>query len=346
MKRDYALVEDTVTEPRDNFHWVKYDEPHKLRRQKILAAHPEIEKLQGVEPRTKYVVTAFVFFQVFMCWFVSRYVTSNWVLFALVYIFGATANHGLGTAIHEISHNLLFYTPEYNIYFNFFANLPICLPAAAAFRRYHLEHHAFQGVPGYDTDVPTHFEGNNATTVIKKIFWVLSFPFLYAFRPLIVKPKVPGRYEFVNLTTQLSFDLLIYYAFGWKAIIYLVGSTFFGYGLHPVGAQFIQEHYIFKEGQETYSYYGPLNILSFNVGYHVEHHDFPLIPCTRLPMVRKIAPEFYNNRHYHTSWVKVLLDFLFKPAFSPYSRIVRDIKDHRTRRANLASFVGEDVTGR
>ncbi len=39
---------------------------------------------------------------------------------------------------------------------------------------------------------------------------------------------------------------------------------------------FILEHYIFVEGYETYSYYGPLNYLTYNVGYHNERKNFIL----------------------------------------------------------------------
>ena len=91
-------------------------------------------------------------------------------------------------------------------------------------------------------------------------------------------------------------------------------------GLHPTAGHFISEHYLFNKGQATHSYYGSLNYLTYNLGYHVEHHDFPYVPYSKLPEVRRIAPEFYDDLPYHTSWCKVIWDFITDPDMGPQAR--------------------------
>ena len=135
----------------------------------------------------------------------------------------------------------------------------------------------------------------------------MLFPFFQLTRPPRLKAiTMWDRWFFVNFACAVAYDVGVVYFCGWPGFLYLVFSFFFSIGLHPVGARWIQEHYTNDPEQETYSYYGPINRLALNMGYHNEHHDLPSIPWNNLPKLRAMAPEFYNNLKYHSSWSRLL----------------------------------------
>lgn len=311
---------------RTDFEWVYTDEPHASRRKEILKKYPEIKKLMGYDPCFKYVVGAMVLIQ-FISFFLLK--DASWTtLLIAAYCFGGVINHSLMLAVHEISHNLAFghARPLHNRLFGMFANLPIGIPMSISFKKYHLEHHRYQGDDILDTDIPTRLEAALFCTTGTKLLWVILQPLFYSFRPFFVYPKPPTTLEFINTVVQLTFDLIIYYFCGSRMLVYMIGGSLIAMGLHPVAGHFISEHYMFKKGFETYSYYGPLNFITFNVGYHMEHHDFPSVPGSRLPLVKKIAKEYYDDLPQHNSWTRVIYDFITDPEIGPYARIRRKHK--------------------
>ncbi len=66
-----------------------------------------------------------------------------------------------------------------------------------------------------------------------------------------------------------------------------------------------------------------MNIINLDLGYHIEHHDFPTCPWYNLRKLRKAAPEFYENLPYHTSYLKVIYKFLLDSNFNLFNRTHR-----------------------
>ena len=319
----------------DHFLWTYTEEPHRTRRQAIIKAHPEVTKLCGPEPLTKYLVAFVVGLQTILAYALRDTPILSWQFLATAYFVGATANQNLFLAIHEISHNLAFRSPILNRLFAIFANLPIGIPYSAGFRPYHLTHHKNLGVDGIDTDLPTAFEAIFLDSVLGKAFFCTFQILFYAVRPVLVY-KLPFTWtHYANITAQVVFDYCIIHYFGTNAFLYLILSSFLAGSLHPCAAHFIAEHYVFSPPKlpreqvkdvpipETYSYYGPLNVLTYNVGYHNEHHDFPAVPWTRLPELFEIAKEFYEPLLHHKSWPMVLFQFILDKKVGLWCRVKR-----------------------
>lgn len=331
-----------VESPTD-FEWTYTEEPHASRRELIKKAHPEVTKLFGHNPNSKYWCALTVGIQIACAVYCARDTTSWWQFFLIAYVIGGTCNHSLTLAIHEMSHNLFFKKPAHNQFYGYFANWPLVIPYSASFKKYHLEHHRYQGVDGVDTDIPTEWEGHFFQTPFRKLMWVFLQPFFYAIRPLYVNPKPLNSKDYINILTQGIFISSLYHHSGFNAILYLLFATLFGLGLHPCAGHFIAEHYTnlssssgshatgrspFVAGgkelfpDETFTYRGPLNLVSYFVGYHVAHHDFPFVAGSRLKEIEKLAPEFYQHLPVTESWPGTIWNYITSETCS-FDRIKR-----------------------
>jgi sphingolipid 4-desaturase/C4-monooxygenase len=210
---------------------------------------------------------------------------------------------------------------------------------------YHLTHHKSLGVDGLDTDIPTAFEAFVLNSVAGKAFFATFQILFYALRPMFVYKLPVTSIQLVNVAVQLAFDAILVHFGGWQSLIYLLMSSFLAGSLHPCAGHFIAEHYVFANTgnvpaggkglsnttphnpdiplPETYSYYGPLNLFTYNVGLHNEHHDFPAIPWTRLHELNRIANEFYRDLPRHDSWVRVIWDFVWDDGVGLWCRVKR-----------------------
>jgi sphingolipid delta-4 desaturase len=297
--------------------WEYSEEPHVQRRKDILEKHPEVKKLMGCDPWIALYVSMKVVTQIGIAWLMRD---ASWRLIVPVaWVVGATINHWLGGAIHEIGHNLAFghKYPLCNRALGMWANLPLVVPLSISYKKYHSDHHKYLGHDVIDVDTPTWIECKLFRNPLTKLIWLACNPIFHGIRPFFKNPVPIQGLEVVNFFVQMGFNYAVFSVFGIKSLMYLLVGTLLGLGLHPVAGHFISEHYLFQKGQATTSYYGPLNFFIYNLGYHVEHHDFPYIPCSRLPDLKRIAHEFYDDLPYHTSWIKVLWDFVMRPDMGP-----------------------------
>lgn len=309
------------------YTYVSHEQIHKERAKKILKAHPEVRSLLGPNPWTSLIIITLVIGQLALAhWLIDK---PWWLIILTAYLIGAFISHALYVLVHEVCHNLVFRTPWINKILGFICDIGIGFPSSVSFSKYHMIHHAHLGEYDYDPDVVAYWEGRlvgNKTW--RKLLWLMFFFLSQGFTrtPKVKNTKLMDTWVLANIISVSAVLLAIGFTTSWWLIAYLLFSTFFALGLHPLGGRWLQEHYVFEQGQETYSYYGPLNWVGFNIGYHNEHHDLMNIAWNRIPKLTKIAPEFYNNLVTHKSLIKVAWNFITQPEMSPFSRIIRPSK--------------------
>ena len=297
---------------------------HHVRARQLLKAHPEVKRLMTRNATTAVITAGCVAAQVLVAYLLHNQAW-YWTLLTS-YAFGAFVCHTLFVIIHEATHNLVFKGQWANASVGIAANLPMVAPTAMSFRKYHLKHHSALGHFEHDADLPDHYEAKLIQHyAIGKAIWLLLFPIFQVVRTFRCESTVPfDKYIAANWVAQIAFNVGMWLWLGPVGFLYFFLSFWFSVSLHPVGARWIQEHYlILSPDQETTSYYGRLNGVHLNIGYHNEHHDLPGVPWNKLPELRRLAPEFYEPLLHHTSYTKVLFRFLFDQEISLYSRLVR-----------------------
>jgi sphingolipid 4-desaturase/C4-monooxygenase len=325
------------------FYRSELEPPHPARARAIIKAHPEVRQLMVRNPYTALIALFVVILQTTIAFLMGRLGFDYWWLsLLLAYCVGAFANHANYVVIHDATHNLILRNKSLNKMVGILADLPNVMPGAMGFRVCHLKHHSHQGDYEHDADLASHWEARLVgNRWYRKALWLMFFPFFQATRPPRLKAlTMCDRWFFANMIAVLAYDGAVVYFFGWAGFLYLALSFFFSVGLHPVGARWIQEHYTYDFDQETTSYYGPINHVALNMGYHNEHHDLPSVPWNNLPKLRAMAPEFYEGLNYHSSWGRLLLQFIFDKRYTLYSHFER-LTASRNGSVNSPQLIGD-----
>ncbi len=288
-------------------HW------HDERRKQLLAQHPEVRALVGHNPWTAALIVGMVTLQLSLAWAMST--APYWAVVLLAYALGAFVAHGLGVLVHDAAHDLVFARPTANRWIAMLANVPLLFPAAMDFREKHLKHHAHLGEPdGADTQAPQAWDFRFVTNRLRTFIW-------HAMGPILTHSDAPAhrpsKWVFINIAVNVVTTSLMLFAFGFKGVLFLGVSGVLAFGHHPVGVRRYGEHLTLQEKQPTTSYYGPLNRISFDVGYHVEHHDLPSVPWNRLRTLHDTAPELYKPLAFVGSWTALLARLTFVKGEGP-----------------------------
>ncbi len=269
----------------DDFIRVTYAEPHASRGRLMLARHPELRALAGPQPLSACWVIGLVAAQLALSIVVADRPWYVWLPAA--YVAGATIEHALWVLIHECSHNLIFQSRIANRVVALTANLPLVFPAAMSFCKYHLLHHRHLGELELDADIAGPTESRVVgRSSIAKAAWLAGLALvLGTIRPRRLT-RVPflDRWTVTNVLVQAAAIAAFVSGFGPQPIKFLLASSILAVGLHPLGARWIQDHYVFAAGQETYS---------------------------------------YDDLRSHGSWTALLLAFLRDRRVTLFSRVVR-----------------------
>uniref|UniRef100_A0A915K4E1 Fatty acid desaturase domain-containing protein n=1 Tax=Romanomermis culicivorax TaxID=13658 RepID=A0A915K4E1_ROMCU len=245
--------------------------------------------------------------------------------------------------MHEAAHGTIFGPNSVfkNRLFGFILNLGVGVPFFSFFKKHHKNHHKYIGDQILDAEYPSELEAKIfPNNFAGKFCWLIFQPFIYTIRTPFLLLKYPQWWwdleEYANLifvTLYAALCLVSGYPYFWGhcALSALAAScsNIFGYWG-------IMSHTEFFPMRETFSYYGYLNNIFMNFGYHMEHHDFPNIPGKILSLQYYMRISSMNN---------ICMEKYRKVVENNYDRIVESLEPADVVRTLVArgALLSEDM---
>ena len=302
---------------------------HNDLRRAAIAAHPTLKEISGSDWRTVFALPIILAAHWGMAWAVSD--APIWVIFVAAFFWGQIAIHAAGSLVHETAHKLIFRADRPKLLFDL--GLEWILSSYAKQLTYQHEHitshHPFIGdyerdyehedicafqsrmQLRHDNPVVQHF-----LTALTLFIHLLPLGFVIGDEVLPrlnkwlsgrpqkdperdVRSTQPKPWEVrLFIAVSLVSNLVLLAVLGPWALLYHLWalSLFLGkFGIWNLG-QSLSEHEGTNDEAPSRSTYSWINIPLFNTGYHNEHHTFPNVAWTRLPVLTRTAPEVFNVR--------------------------------------------------
>ena len=281
---------------------------HAKRRREMLAKHPEIEKLFRTSTDDIWngvILILLACMQTLIGFSCSGYPFSLTIFLSATV--GAFAAHGIQALTHEMCHSVGKNNSHWKLGGLGLGNVCTRLACATTnfpwsmyYEQYHTKHHSYTGTR-LDADGIILFRWWHeppiaffSSTKVGKVLWsaiyaLLLYPMFCVRKKLLdVAHPLSVNYEGLALAFQLA---IFFFGGGVWGLAYIHLSAAFSLGAfcHPYWGFWLIQHMPNEDGtQLTLSYTGSRlwHILNFGELYHVEHHDFPRIPWTRLHLCK------------------------------------------------------------
>lgn len=300
---------------------------HNEMRKDVLTAHPDLKGVAGTDPRTVWALPVLLAIHWGIAWAVSD--AALWVIFLAAFVPGQLVIHSAGGLVHETAHKLIFRGARAKLAFDL--GLETILGSYGKQLIYQHEHitshHPYIGdyERDYEHEDICAFQSRmilrsenprlqRLLTGLTLLLHALPLGFLIGDEVLprlnrwlsgrpqrdparhVESTRPPAWQMRLFIGVSLASNLLLFLLFGPWALLYHIWSLslFLGkLGIFNLG-QSLSEHEGTDDDAPSRSTYGWVNWLLFNTGYHNEHHTFPNVAWSRLPLLKRKAPEVFT----------------------------------------------------